>query len=123
LIIEGGEMATFDQREQNVIYQYNANGNINFGIVQNEADVAAELYKLQEEVKKAVQSGVLEEEVAVDVNFAIEKAAIQTKKPDPDKNSAMDYLNKAKTLIEGFTGLAGLVNGLTQATEMIKRLF
>jgi len=116
-------MTTFDQRGQKVNYQYNAAGNINFGSVQNKVDVVPELQKLKDEIRSAVQASVLDEEVAIDVEAKIRKAIIQVQKPKPDKKTTLDYLNEAKALIEGITAAAWLVTGLTQAAEMIKRLF
>ncbi|MGE0127251.1 MAG: hypothetical protein AB7U82_04010 [Blastocatellales bacterium] len=118
-------MAIFDQRGQQVIYQYiyNAAGDINFGSVQSNADAVAELQKLQSEVRKARDAGAIDEDTATDVAYDIEKAANQAKKEGADKNSAIGYLEKAKTLLEGFSTAAGLVKGLSGAIEMIGRLF
>lgn len=115
-------MATFDQRGQKVNCQYNAAGDINFGSVQHKEEAATELRKLQDEVSRAAQAGVLDAEVAVDVDSRIKKAVVQVEKPEPDKKSVLDYLREAKALIEGITSAAGLVTGLTQATEMIRKL-
>jgi hypothetical protein len=67
-------MATFDQRGQKVQYQFNAAGDINFGSVQDEVSLVTQLDKLQDEVRKAAQVGVLDEEVALDVETKIKKS-------------------------------------------------
>ena len=54
-------MAIFDQRGQQVTYQYNAAGDINFGAVQNRMDLVGELGKLQREMTQAKQAGVFDE--------------------------------------------------------------
>jgi hypothetical protein len=59
-------MAIFDQRGQQVTYQYNAAGDINVGAVQNRMDLVGELGKLQRELTQARQAGVLDEGVATD---------------------------------------------------------
>ena len=48
-------MTVFDQRGQQVTYQYNAAGDINFGAVQNKADVVGELKNLQAELAGAIR--------------------------------------------------------------------
>jgi len=116
-------MATFDQRGQKVTYQYNAGGNINFGAVQSKDHVVAELQKLQAEVRKAAQAGALDDEIAIDVETEIKKAALQTQKPEPDKGQTISFLDRATALLRGITSAAGLVTGLTQAVEMIRRLY
>ena len=116
-------MATFDQRGQKVNYQYNAAGDINFGSVQNKLGIVPELQKLQSEVKKATESGAFDDEIAIDVESKIRKAIVQAQKPKPDKKTTLDYLGEAKALIEGIASAAGLVTALTQAVEMVRRLF
>lgn len=115
--------AFFDQRGQQVNYQYNAAGNINFGSIDNKIDVATELQKLLAEVDKAAQAGVLSDEVAIDVEAKLKKAIAQAQKPEPSKKTTLGYLNDAKTLMEGITSAAGLVTALTQAIDLVRKLF
>ena len=77
-------MATFDQRGQQVTYQYNAAGNINIGAVESAAEFERELGKLRDEVDKAGASGALKKDVALDAKYQLDKAAQQTVKPSPD---------------------------------------
>ncbi len=67
-------MSTFDQRGQHVVYQYNAAGDINFGAVQNKADVVGELRKLQTELATATEQKALDEDAAIDAESALKKA-------------------------------------------------
>jgi len=118
-------MSTFDQRNQKVTYQYNYNatGNINFGSVQDRVDLTVELRKIQDELMKAVQKGVVDEEIAVDVDSKIKKVIIQAEKPEPNKKSILDHLREAQELIGGVAAAAGLVKGLAEAAEVARRLF
>jgi hypothetical protein len=116
-------MPVFDQRGQQVTYQYNAAGDINFGAVQNKVDVIGELEKLQTEVSKAAEEGALDEELAVDVESKLKKAVIQAKKSEPDKKTVLNHLNQAKALIEGVAAATGLVTALVQAAEVVQKFF
>jgi hypothetical protein len=134
-IIAGGDVmdakvggtTIFDQRGQQVNYQYNAAGDINFADVQNRRDVVEQLEKLQAEIKKAVAGNVLDEETATDVEYKLTKAVQQAKKPEPDKKFIMDYLSEAKELIAGITTgattVGGLVSAFNQAIELVLKLF
>jgi hypothetical protein len=61
-IVEGGSMTVFDQSNQHVNYQYNSNGDINFGAVQNRIDLVGELEKLKAELVKAGEGNRLNRE-------------------------------------------------------------
>ena len=67
-------MATFDQRNQRVTYQYNAAGDINFGTVENSLEFLGELKKLQRELGIALEQEVLSEDVATDAEYHMKKA-------------------------------------------------
>ena len=114
-------MAIFDQRGQQVTYQYNVAGDINFGAVQNRMDVVGELEKLQRELITAVQAGLFDEETATDAPYRLTKAVQEAKKPTPDKRMLLDHLNGAKTLVEGVAAAGGLVTALTKAAELVRQ--
>jgi hypothetical protein len=116
-------MAIFDQRGQQVTYQYNAAGDINFGAVQNRIDLVGELGKLQGEMTKAKQAGVFDEGVATDAEYQLTKAVQEAKKPAPDKGTVLGHLNSAKTLVEGVAAAGGLVTALTKAAELVQQFF
>jgi hypothetical protein len=115
-------MAIFDQRNQNVVYQYNVNGNINFGAVATVTDIVIELQKLLDETTKAVKAGVVDAEIGVDVEAKVKKAIVLAEKPKPEKQSILDNINGAIALIEGIVSAVGLVSGFAQAAEVVKRI-
>ena len=120
-------MPVFDQRGQNVTYQYNAAGNINFGAVQNRMDVVSELDKLTAEVAKAAEGNALDADTAIEVEYNLKKATQEAKQPDADKKRIVDHLNEAKGLIAGATAgaaaTAGLITAITQAVELVQKFF
>jgi hypothetical protein len=116
-------MAIFDQRGQQVTYQYNAAGDINFGAVQNRMDLVGELGKLQRELTQARQAGVFDEGVATDAEYQLTKAVQEAKKPAPDKQTLLGHLGSAKTLVEGVAAAGGLVTALTKAAELVQQFF
>jgi hypothetical protein len=116
-------MAIFDQRGQQVTYQYNAAGDVNFGAVQNRLDLVGELGKLQRELTQARQAGVFDEGVATDAEYQLTKAVQEAKKPAPDKKTMLDHLSHAKTLVEDVAAAGGLVTALTKAAELVQRFF
>jgi hypothetical protein len=116
-------MAIFDQRGQQVTYQYNAAGDINFGAVQNRLDLVRELGNLQIEMAKAIQAGAFDEGVATEVDYQVKKAVQEAKKSNPDKITIADHLSSAKTVIEGVAAASGLVTGLVKAIELVRQFF
>lgn len=116
-------MATFDQRHQKVNYQYNAAGNINLGSVSDRLELTAQLSNIQDELLKAAQQGVVDEDIAVEADSKIKKAVLQTKKPEPDKKTILDSLREAQEIIGGVAAAAGLFKALAEAIEVVQRLF
>jgi hypothetical protein len=116
-------MATFDQRGQHVQYQYNAAGDINFGAVQDRADLVQELEKLKAELARAQQAGAVDEDRATDAEYQLTKAVQQARKPDPDKKSLLTYLNNAKSLVDDVTTLAGVAGGIGTAIQLAQHFF
>lgn len=118
-------MAKFDQRNQKVTNQINAEsiGNINFGIIQDKTELIAELRKLLSEIQKANQLGNIKEDISIDVESHIRKAVIEIEKPEPKKNSVIEHLEGAKKLLDGITSATGLVGALMQAVKIAGSLF
>jgi hypothetical protein len=116
-------MAMFDQRGQNVTYQYNAAGDINFGAVQNRMDLIGELEKLKTELSRAAAAQVIDAEVVTDAEYQLTGAVQQAKKPEPDKKTILDHINGAKSLIEGVAAAGGMVTALVQAAELVQKFF
>lgn len=116
-------MTIFDQRGQQVTYQYNAAGDINFGAVQNRIDVIGQLEKLKAEVGKARDAGILDAEVATDATYQMDKALFQARKDAPNQQRMLDYINGAKALIETTAAASGLVSGFVAAAEAVQTFF
>jgi hypothetical protein len=120
---EGGSMSSFDQRGQNVQNQYNAAGDINIGIIQNQTDFVNELQKIKSEVAKAGEAKSLNEDTVIDAEYEITKAIQETKKPEPKKVTILEHIGKAKTLVEGTVATAGLATALMKLIEAAEKLF
>ena len=116
-------MAIFDQRGQQVNYQYNAAGNINLDSVQNQVELIDELGKLKSELLKASEAQVIDEEVFTDANYQMTKAIQQAKKPEPNKKSIMEHLNNTKSVLESITAASGILKGLNQVIKLVTSLF
>lgn len=116
-------MSVFDQRDQNVNYQYNAAGNINIDNVQNADDLIGELAKLLDEIGKAKQVGVIDEDDAIDAEYQVQKAIQVAKKPEPDKKSFADHMSRAKMLLDGTKETAGLVTAVLKLIETAQDVF
>lgn len=116
-------MAVFDQRGQMVTYQYNANGNINFGAVQNRMELVTELEKLKAEFDRAVQQNVFDVETAIETDAKLKLIIAEVHKPEPDKQTLLERINTAKALIDGVTAAGGMVTSLASATELVQKFF
>lgn len=120
-------MPVFDQRGSKVNKQVNIAGNvygdINFGEIQDKTDLVAELKKLLAEFSKAAQTENISDELSIDIEANIKKAIIQSEKPQPDKNIILKHLIEAKALIEGVSSAIGLITALSQAIEIVRRIF
>lgn len=116
-------MSVFDQRDQKVGTQYNAAGNMSFGNVQNRSDVISELEKLKTEVTNARDAEVINAEIATDVDYHITKAVQQASKPEPNKNTILEHITKAKDLIKGVAEAGGIVTALMKVAELIQNFF
>lgn len=116
-------MAQFDQRGQQVNYQYNAAGNINFGATASNTDVVGELKKLLDEINKAISVNAIDPESGVDVESKVKKAIIQAEKPTPDKQNILENIEGARKIIESMGSAAGLISGFVQAAEAVRRFF
>ncbi|AKV66836.1 MULTISPECIES: hypothetical protein [Microcystis] len=116
-------MPVFDQRGQKVTYQYNAAGDINFGNVQNRADLISELEKLKDEISKAGEAEVIDAEIVTDAQYQIQKAIDQAKKSEPSRKSILDHLGEAKEFMKGVVEAGGIVTGIVKAIELVQQLF
>ncbi len=112
-------MATFNQQNQNVGTQYNAEV-INIGESQSRQEFSAELKKFQAEFKKAIEAKAITGEAATDADYHVQKAVNQSESENADKSKLLDHLEKAKNLIGGVSGLA---TSLTGAISAVSALF
>ncbi|MSP13737.1 MAG: caspase family protein [Chloroflexi bacterium] len=126
-VTDRSRRTVFDQRGQQVQYQYNAANDINFGAAQNRADALAELRKLQAELGKAKEAGAIEEDAATDAAYQVTKAVQQAQKPDADRQTILGHLEQAKDVIvkvaANVTAAGGLITAVSQAIQMVQRLF
>lgn len=116
-------MSVFDQRGQNVNYQYNASGNINFGTVDNREDLVRELENLKSEVLIARDINTISSDIVTDLQYQLQKAVDQAQKSEPDKNTILKHLSESKNLIKGVVDVGGLVTGIMKAMELVENLF
>jgi hypothetical protein len=114
-------MATFDQTEQTIMYQYNAAGTINFSLVQNKYQLFTQLRKLVEEINLARVAGVVNEDIGIDVDAKLRKAVVQFERPNPDKKTIIDQINEAKVLLGSRTSASGLVKPLVEVISVVRR--
>jgi hypothetical protein len=123
-ISQGVTMNTFNQNVQNqhVNHQYNAAGDINFAGVQDQVGLVTQLEKLQAEVSRAGQAGVIDEESFMDTEYQLKKVVQEAKKPQPDKQSLLQRIQDATILIGGIAAASDLVKGFAEAAQTIQRL-
>jgi ABC-type hemin transport system substrate-binding protein len=118
-------MAKFDQRNQQVVNQINADkiNVVNFGNIQSKAELIAELRNLLSEVSKANKAGDITENISIDVESHIRKAVVEIEKTEPKKKTIIEHLEGAKKLLDGITSATGLINALLQAVKIAGSLF
>ena len=122
-VSQGGTMSVFDQRNQTVGYQYNAAGDINFDTVKNNLDLTEELKKLKQELAKAIEAKILDDETATDVDYKLTKVIQQSQKPKPDKKSMLENINGATALLGGVSSAVGLLTAFIKAAELVQKFF
>jgi len=120
---QGGNVSIFDQRGQQVHYQYNAAGNINITAVQDRDGLVYEMKKLKEEIDRAKELKAIDENMAVEVKYHLVQAIKEAEKQKPDKGSFLEHIGRAKGLLEDVGAAAGLVTALLKAAEVASRIF
>lgn len=98
-------------------------GEINFGSVHSRKDVITQVQKLPEVVNKLFEAGIIDDEIAIEVEYRIKKAVQETRKDTPDKKTVVDYLDQAKELVTGITSAAGLLTALNHAIKAVLAFF
>ncbi|MEH2461999.1 AbiTii domain-containing protein [Nostoc sp.] len=115
---QGGNVATFDQREQQVQNQNNAvrdiniKGDINIGTIQNSNDFIRELQKVKSELSKAGDAQIISAEIVTDADYEIATAIQEAKKATPNKNFVLKAIENAKNLLSKSAGAVELVTAL-----------
>jgi ribosomal protein S20 len=98
-------------------------GVVNFGTVQNKAELITELRKLTSEINKAVQEGVIVKDLSTEVKTYIKKAITEAEKPEPKKKKIVENIEGAKSLLDGVTSASNLVSALVTASKIVGSLF
>ncbi|MEO1352022.1 MAG: hypothetical protein AAFW84_25010 [Cyanobacteria bacterium J06635_15] len=115
---QGGSVATFDQREQQVYSQNNAardiyiEGNTSIGKVQDTGEFIRELQKLKSQLFKAGEAQIIDAELVTDVDYALASAIQEAKKPAPEKDSVLKPMEKAKNLLSKASGATEFVTAI-----------
>ena len=112
-------MATFDQRNQAVQNQYNAE-TINFGKIQTQAEFIQALTQVQAELQKAIAAKAITGENAIDAETHFKKALLQAAAATPNKKTLIEHLMSAKELV---INVGELASALTGAISAIGTLF
>jgi hypothetical protein len=116
--VQGGTMTAFDQREQKVQNQNNAahdiniNGDFNFGSIQNNDDFVRELKRLKSQLIMAGDAQIIDAELVTDVDYELASAIQEAKKPQPDKNSILEPMERAKNLLSNATGATEFITAI-----------
>ncbi len=118
----GGPMTVFDQRGQNVEYQFNAAGNISFESVNSLEELSKQLKDLRLEIEAAKNAQVIPEESAIEAEFHVLQAAKSMEAETPDKKSILDHIGQAKALLEDLTAAAELVAAFAAAAQVVGQL-
>lgn len=114
----GGSL--FDQRGQDVRYQYNSAGNINLGTVQNTADLASQLDFLKQEIVKAREVQAISELTESKARTSILEAIEEVKKPVPNKRSLLGYLSQAVDCLKGIAAIGSIVEAVNKAYQWVE---
>lgn len=122
-ILKGGNVSIFDQRGQEVTYQYNAAGDISVASAQTGEELISELGKLRRELMRARELGALEEDTAVKTEYHLIEAIEAAEKEDLDEKSFREHIGKAKGLLEDTAAAVGLVTALVKVMEAAGRIF
>lgn len=114
-------VATFDQREQTVTYQYNAD-QINFGNVSNRTEFAHQLENMRAEVARASNAKALDQSDAQEVQDALENVSVEIQKANPDKSRIASMLETAGSVVKGAAALGGLYMAIMKAIEVAHQI-
>lgn len=112
-------MAHFDQENQTVQTQYNAE-TINFGQAHTQDEFFQILKQVQTELEKAITAKAITGVNAIDAETHVKRALLQAGEATPNKKTLIEHLKSAKELV---TNVGGLASALTGAITAIGALF
>jgi hypothetical protein len=115
-------MAKFDQRDQKVTYQYNADV-INLGNLSNRMEFAREVENISSEVARASSLDAIDTTRAKQAQDALKEASAEAQKLEPNKSRITSLLDTAGNVVKDATALGGLYLGITKAKELAHQLF
>ncbi len=116
-------MTIFNQKNQKISGDQVNIGEINFSVIQNKSDIPKELAKLIRELDRVNESGVIKAEVAERAKTEIESAVSESQKQNANPETIVDFLGKAKAVLEGITSVGGIVTALGEGINAIRRIF
>jgi FAD synthase len=103
--------------------QYIAGGDITFGAARNKDDFLSQLAKLRAEFAVFAQQAGLDEEKRIEVDAKLQLASVEANKVQPAKQTLIERLSGAKTLLEGVATAGNLVGALSTAINTTHKLF
>jgi hypothetical protein len=116
------KMAKFDQRGQEVEYQFNADV-INLSNVSNRAEFAHEIENISSEIERASALDAVDATRAKQVQRALKDASVEAQKLEPNKSALISFLEDAGNLVKDATALGGLYLAIAKAIELARQLF
>lgn len=120
---QGGNMTSvFDQRGQNVNYQFNAAGDINISEIRDKQSLVNEIAKLRLEIEKVKAANLVSPDTALEAEYHLLQAGKQAEQEKPNKGSILDHIGKAKNLFVDLTAAAGLVKALIEVGQLVEKL-
>jgi len=114
------QVTVFDQRGQQVSYQYNAAGNINFEHVQNKTDFISQLEFLKNELTKAREGQVINELIEYKAKTQLLEAIEEARKPEPNKTSLLAYLKRTQECLKDIASISGIFEAVTNAYKWVE---
>lgn len=124
--------SAFDQRGQTVLGgQTNIEGGVhtagglfnsgimNTGPASTQPTLAAQLRTIQTAITQAAQHGLIDEESAIDIDGALQKAIRQADKPTPDRHAIQTHLATASDKLTPIPAAAGLVMAINALSRLL----
>jgi hypothetical protein len=115
-------MANFDQREQTVTHQYNADV-VSFGDVTDRVSFLRQIENVSSEITRVTSSGAVDPTRAMQVQRALEAASLEGQKAEPSTGRIRSLLQTAIMVAKGVTSLEILCLELQKASELTHKLF